>query len=335
MTRRIPAFLSFDVEPDGFQAPTGRGWSGAERLVEWIPALREQLATVSGEVPLFGWYLRMDPQITSLYGDAAFAAHEFGGRPDGIAGGGDVLGLHVHPLRWSEDAQSWVHDCEDRAWMTECIESSVAAFTECYGEAPVRYRHGAGVLTNHVFDTVDRLRFRVDLSLEPVAGWALHSLWVASGVDRSPLRGNAVDCSSAPLEMYRPSAADFLADGGSTGRDLVMFPMSVTRWHPRESLRRRVGRRVRQGSKAPDRPPRSQMLYPSQPWPSPSFFWDLVDRQLASMERPHLSLGIRTDAPSSLEAQRAFAVLDALPKHPLAKRLQFVDPIAVASAVQR
>jgi len=335
MTGRIPAFMSFDVEPDGFQAAAARSWSGVEHLTPRVATLRERLATLSGDVPVFGWYLRMDPQIASLYGDAAFAAHEFGGRPDGIAGDGDVLGIHVHPLRWSEDAQSWDHDCEDRAWMTECIESSVAAFTECYGEAPVRYRHGAGVLTNRVVDTVDRLQFRVDLSLEPVAGWALHSLWVASGVDRSPLHGNAVDCSAAPVEMYRPSVADFRVDGGRTGRDLVMFPTSVTRWQPKDPWRRRVRRRVRHGSKAPDRPGRAQVLYPSQPWPNPSFFWDLAERQLASMEHPHLSLGIRTDAPSSREAQLSYGVLDALPEHPLAKRLQFVDPIAVASATPR
>ena len=53
------------------------------------------------------------------------------------------------------------------------------------------------------------------------------------------------------------------------------------------------------------------------------------------MEHPHLSLGIRTDAPSSREAQLSYGVLDALPEHPLAKRLQFVDPIAVASATPR
>ena len=328
MTRRIPAFLSFDIEPDGFQASTGPGWSGAEHLLARVPALRDRLAAVSGDVPVFGWYLRMDPQVGALYGDAAFAAHEFEGRLDLMAENGDVLGLHVHPLRWSEPARLWIHDCADRGWMTECIESSVAAFADCYGEAPVRYRHGAGVLTNHVISTVESLDVRVDLSLEPVAGWALRSKWVASGVDRSPLYADAVDCSSAPLEVYRPSAADFRVDDGPAGRQLVMVPMSVTRWRPREPWRHRVRRR----SRASDRRARTQMLYPSQPWPSPSFFWDLVERQLGTMTRPHLSLGIRTDAPFSLEAQRSDAVLDALPEHPLAKRLQFVDPIDIASA---
>jgi hypothetical protein len=72
------------------------------------------------------------------------------------------------------------------------------------------------------------------------------------------------------------------------------------------------------------------MLYPSVEWPSPEFYWNLVERQLQSMRRRYLSLAIRTDAVDSDSMIHARRQLAALPRHPLAERLSFVDPLDIA-----
>jgi len=68
-------------------------------------------------------------------------------------------------------------------------------------------------------------------------------------------------------------------------------------------------------------------------WPSehPADFWDVVARQLDTMTRPHVALAFRSDAPDSTVSRRALGVLDALPDHPIARRLRFLDPLTVAA----
>ena len=329
MTPAVPTFLSFDVEPDGFQAPGDDGWRGASAFTEFVPRLRERLADATGTNPVFGWYLRMDPQVATMFGDATASVHAVEpGLRDGIAHG-DGIGLHVHPIRWSADTGDWVHDVTDPAWTVDCVEESVSAFTGCFGEAPRRYRHGAGVLNNDVIATIDRLGVRVDLSLEPERGWALQSDYVNSGIDRSRLLGKGADCGPAPLEIYRPSVADFRVRGRRSARSMVMVPHSATRLDRTDGVRRRVRRRLRE----PLRRPPAYVLFPSVAWPSerPADFWDLVERQLATMQRPHVALAFRSDAPDSVVSRRALGVLDALPDHPIARRLQFVDPLVAAA----
>ena len=66
----IPAFLSIDVEPDGFQLDRRDPppWAGYLDLVDFITRLRGDLAGWTGRTPRFGWYVRTDPQIAEVYG---------------------------------------------------------------------------------------------------------------------------------------------------------------------------------------------------------------------------------------------------------------------------
>ncbi|MGE5857411.1 MAG: hypothetical protein ACM31K_02870, partial [Solirubrobacterales bacterium] len=64
----IPAFLSIDVEPDGFQLDRHDPppWAGYLDLVDFITRLRADLAGWTGRTPRFGWYVRTDPQIAEV-----------------------------------------------------------------------------------------------------------------------------------------------------------------------------------------------------------------------------------------------------------------------------
>ncbi len=75
------------------------------------------------------------------------------------------------------------------------------------------------------------------------------------------------------------------------------------------------------------------MLYPTEDDWTERYFWDLVSHQLGSMERPYLSLAIRTDRLDSFRAARVCRVFAELTRHPLAKRLRFVDPLAVKEQI--
>src|SRR6266478_2899583 len=58
----IPAFLSVDVEPDGFQLDRRDPpeWGGYVAMVEYLTRLRADLDGWTGRTPRFGWYVRTD-----------------------------------------------------------------------------------------------------------------------------------------------------------------------------------------------------------------------------------------------------------------------------------
>src|SRR5258705_175163 len=66
----IPAFLSVDVEPDGFQLDRRDPpeWGGYVAMVEYLTRLRADLDGWTGRTPRFGWYVRTDPQIAQGHG---------------------------------------------------------------------------------------------------------------------------------------------------------------------------------------------------------------------------------------------------------------------------
>jgi hypothetical protein len=60
--------------------------------------------------------------------------------------------------------------------------------------------------------------------------------------------------------------------------------------------------------------------------PSGAAYWDLVSRRLDRMHDPYFAFAVRTDPRETREIGRVRATLEALPDHPIARRLIFVDP---------
>jgi hypothetical protein len=190
----------------------------------------------------------------------------------------------------------------------------------------------------------------------PLRWSAKHRLWVHDFGDRAWLREctefslDAFErCNGSQPQVYRAGASflnndiiEVLDDHGvalergefrrigSNGdaRRLLLIPLSTgARTLP--SWRSKIRQRLR----ATPEPDRVEMLYPTIDWPSERYFWDVVSHQLQSMERPYLSLAIRTDPPDSLPTAKLRRLFRALVKHPLAKRLRFVNPVHVAEAI--
>ncbi len=327
--RPIPAFLSFDVEPDGFQLSRTDPpeWGGYTAMFEFADQLRSSLAKRSDAPPKFGWYFRTDPQIAEVYGRADYVLARYPDRMAHLEGQGDYLGVHAHQIRWCAQQQVWVHDFGDAEWVAYSTRFSLEAHARWAGARVQRFRSGAAFLTNEIVEVIDRCGVEVDLTLEPVAGWALSAADVPTSIDTSPIVGVFTDCRTAPQVPFRPAHHDFRISGGRKGRAVVMVPLTTGSVRLEKPLWRRVARRVLRGSHRS--PP--QILYPSvNKWPSESFFWDLVTQQLRSMRKPYLSLAIRTDADDLKTSSRVRRIFEALPHHPLAERLQFVDPLHFA-----
>jgi hypothetical protein len=323
----IPAFLSIDVEPDEFQVSRhdDRPWAGYEVVYEFLRAFRDELARVSGVVPRFGWYFRMDPQIRDICGRADAAISDFTDRRDTLARHSDYFGVHAHPLRWSEKDQVWVHDFGDASWLRECTEFSLDAFEECTGAKTQLYRAGAGFLSNDIIDVLDARGVPIEMSLEPVSSWGLTAEIVPTATDSSPIVGKFVDCQNAPQTPYRPERADFRRAGGKDARQILLVPMTTgPRTLPTQEWMSTM--EAAPGPRLPDAP--VIMLYPTLDWPSERYFWDLVAYQLRGMRNPYLSLAIRTDSPASALMTKLLRLLAELPRHPIAERLTFVDPLS-------
>jgi len=327
----IPTFLSIDVEPNGFQLSHSdpSGWTGYDAMIEFAEQMRFKLAERTGAAPKFGWYFRTDPQIAQAYGRPEHALAQYPERIARLQATGDYFGVHAHPIRWCERRRLWVHDFADREWLVHCMRSSLDAYSRWSGSPAQRFRAGAGFLTNDVIDIADQCGVKVDLSLEPVANWSLTMRKVLSAVDDSPRVGGLTDCRTAPRVPFRPARHDFRIAGGANSRNLVMVPITTgPAVQPRPAWRR-LARRLILGSAGRD------VLFPSADWPSASFYWGLVERQLRSMDRPYLSLAIRTDSPDSALMGKVRRLFNALPEHPLAEQLCFVDPLDVAPDLAR
>jgi hypothetical protein len=327
----IPAFLSFDIEPDGFQLPgvppLPRS-AGYDAIFEFAKRLRTDLTQRSGNTPIFGWYFRTDPQIAEVYGQADYLLTAHPDRISWLKSKGDYFGVHPHPLRWCEERQLWVHEFADSAWMVHCTRYSLEAFSR-WAESPAeRTRWGAGLLTNEVVAATEQCGVKVDLTLEPVArGEPTH---IHTLIDRSPTNGAYTDCSTAPRVPYYPAHDDFRMRDSKRGRTLLLVPLSSGYASRPRPLWWRMARRLIRG---PSPSPIVTMFYPFAEWPSEQFYWDVVERQLASMRRPYLSLAIRTDVEGSAVPARIRRLFEALLQHPVSKRLQFVDPLDVAPSL--
>jgi len=154
--------------------------------------------------------------------------------------------------------------------------------------------------------------------------------FVPGSFDRSPMIGQYTNCATAPKVPYHPSREDFLRAGNGDARRILLVPVTtgpgaLPSRAPLAWLkgRRNVGREANE----------VRVLYPTEDDWTERGFWDLVGHRIDSMERPYVSLGIRTDRHDSFRAARVCRVFRELLRHPLAKRLRFVHPVDVKDAI--
>jgi hypothetical protein len=324
----IPAFLSIDIEPSIFQLSRSipADWSGFDALIAFLQRLRADLRSRQEGSPRFGWYIRTDPQIAEVCGGTTRVLDMHSDSLARLGAQGDYFGVHIHPVRWSESHQLWIHDFADSDWLKNSTRLALKAYRDWAGAPALRVRMGAGFINNEIVATLEEMGVAAELSLEPVASWGLNATTVPSGADDSPIVGSFLNCQDAPREAYRPSHRDFQIPDPRQGRGLAIIPLTTFDLAESIPFRQRLGQAL---TGKPRRP--AQILYPGLNWPTPTHFWDLAADSMRKMRRPYLSLGVRTDAAQSKILRDVLALLEALPSHPLSERLAFVDPLDAAA----
>lgn len=331
--KSVPAFLSIDVEPDAFQVSSNSPveWEGHRLMAEFIESFRSRLQKNSVSMPRFGWYFRTDPQIEEIFGTSSFAMTHAPEFIESVRRAGDYFGIHPHPLRWSPAYQKWIHEFEDARWLVECTKYSMEVFSDWAGEQVIRTRYGAGFLTNDIIDTFAKGGVRTELTLEPVSHWGVQRDNVPTSIDSSPMVGRYTDCGGAPRSAYRPAEQDFRIPDNTRDDGIVMIPLSSINLADLEPTWKKIARRL---IKRPSRE-KPKMLYMTSDWGTPKFYWDLVEKRLREMDRPYLSIALRTDRAELTQGSRVRRILEYLPEHPLSYRLRFIDPVEVASELVR
>jgi hypothetical protein len=324
----MPVVLAVDVEPEpgGGTWRDPRPWRGFERWLEIMPQLRERLERLTGAPVHFSWFIRCDPQIADVYGDAAWAAGHYAAGLERLRAAGDEFAIHPHAWRWDDDARHWVHDNADPAWVEYVLESGFERFAAAFGQPVRAHRFGSRFLTAAIVRWLAAHGVRVDTTVEPGTP-ALKTLDASAA-----FTGTIPEQRDVPLVPYRPHPDDpfrpAATDSAAPDQGLWMLPHSA--FDPQSLIPawRRVARRVRFFGQPRYRP--AQMWTPQEA----TGFWNLAIGAAQELPRPYLLLALRSSALFDAEpARHTMAKLEALQRHPLVPRMRFVTSAEALDAV--
>jgi len=217
----VRVLLCVDVEPDERSAFQGLpAWRGTDRLWNELPAWRGALAgNGTGDARLW-WFLRMDPQIAILHGEADWCARHYAGQFASARERGDEIGIHVHAWRPRDDGH-WTADTGSRDWVRHCLDVSRGAFRKSFGIDARVVRFGDRCLSDDIVHRLARYGFACDVTVEPG--------FPAAGKMRSDetATGALPDYRRTPLAPYRPSRRDFRRRAAFRPLPLWMVPVST------------------------------------------------------------------------------------------------------------
>lgn len=308
----IPIVLCVDAEPDLRQPHPAQpvGWAGWDAAQPMLSEWRTYFAAATGRAARFGWYLRMDPQIETLHGDAGYLAARDRPFLDRCAAAGDEIGVHSHAHRWDAAAKQWIVDHADAAWIDRVIDLGCAAYRRAFRRGLRSFRFGDGFLSNAAIARLARAGVRYDLSLEPGLGELTG--YYASEVST----GTLPDRRALPRVPYRPARDDFRRASRWPWHRLWMVPMSTAppppgHWPGNDYI---------------------QMNFAHPPAPTAAMF----DWLLAERPAPFAVIGLRAGDMAQPElAANIQANLNMLHRHPRVGDFAFMTPAAVVRWCRR
>lgn len=215
-----PVHLCLDVEPDDREVAgqPEADWSGTGPFLELIEQFRKT-ASAAGPPVHVNWFLRLDPQIREAYGRADFAYHQYREQWERARAWGDGFGSHVHA--WHRMGDRWVADHGDPTWVGQCVEQSLDAYQQAFGQPVRMFRFGDHFLSNKVVQRLERRGVCYDLSLEP----GLKSADVLKPGEAAS--GRLPDFTGIPRSPYFPSRLDYRKPARWWPRRIRMIPVST------------------------------------------------------------------------------------------------------------
>jgi len=317
---KVLAVWRIDVEPDEHRPPVAeKPWEGFVDMFSRVEKLTTRFKEESGRSLRPTWLLRMDPDIERCFGRVDFVAHRHSELFDQLQARKHPLGIHVHCYRWNVERSVAFSDYADNAWTAHCLQVSADAFRNSFGRTARIFSSGGYFLSENLLDAAVEAGIAVDLTVEPGLGpkAADISFGAYATAPSSDFRG-------CPRYPYYPSrqALGVPSSSETDIRPILIVPLTafaysydLQPWRYR-AVHRLLGR-GRQHSP----------LSPWRKWPSPKVFWDLVQRAVSEQRVPYVAFATRTDDPKSDSYKNVWELFSYLPNHPLAERLEFVDPL--------
>jgi len=320
MSETIPTVWRIDIEPDGFDAHRSREpWHGFVTVAKRAESLRRKLTEQTGCAVNPTWFLRLDPHIEYCFGQRDFVVKKHEKVFDHLITQNDPLGVHIHPYRWDHEREMlFTEHCDE--WAIECLNVAAETFHNCF-EAPVRRAcMGGYFLTESILDAAVRLGIETDVTAEP--GLAPKQIDPSFGKYAT---APSTDFRNFPQQPFYPSRErlDMPAACRAAARPILLVPLTaydygfiLAPWPARAAAAFLPIRR------------RHLPLNPWKAWPNPKVYWDFVMRAADEQSPRYFAFAIRTDDPNSQLHRRVWELLDFLPRHPIARRLRFVDPLS-------
>lgn len=221
LRKPLPLVLCVDVEPDARHVDPGDpAWTGFERLLGQVDGLRERIAEITNAPTPITWFIRADPQVAEVHGDAGWAFRHYAAEVESLLAAGDEVAIHPHCWRRDTDGE-WVVDHGDAGWVEHCFETAVTAFRDAFGTPPRSSRGGDRYLDDGAVALLERHGVSADVTVEP-------RMRAATGVaEGERTTGSLPDYSGAPESIYRPAAGDFLKPGDRSARRIAMIPLTA------------------------------------------------------------------------------------------------------------
>jgi len=317
----IPAVWRIDIEPDEFEVGPGQPpWTGFVTMASLVQSLRGRLEDLGGMPLCLSWFPRFDPEIGRSYGQVDFVFDRYRALFDELLEARDVFGTHVHYYRWDLRREATYSDHADLEWVTHCVDVSANTFKRCFGEPVRRASQGGFFLHDAVVKHSVALGIEVDVTVEPGLGALAETVsFGAYATQPSP------DFRDFPRRPYYPSRTALNVPANSLDGAHPMMLVPLTAYDYEGALApwvRRIARKMfpRLGKHSP--------LNPWKEWPDACAYWDFME--LAADEGParYIAFAVRTDSPSSRAFRQAQVLFEYLPRHPIARRLRFVDPLS-------
>ena len=209
--------LTFDADSDYFDSSLTDGGLEPTHLLRWrgieegVPLISEVLCSYAehfASKPRSTWFVRVDAQLATLYGDAGYLLERYSVLWQQCLDRGDEIGWHPH-----------LYKLENGKWQQETDDARlIMALRDAYGVIrrkgflPMSSRIGEAFCSNAVLATLDELGIRCDSTAMPGR--------VRKDGERH------LDWEATPQEPYHPSLSDYRQPGLGP-LNLLEVPMSM------------------------------------------------------------------------------------------------------------
>ncbi len=222
----IPVHFATDLEPD-LATPSidTATFDNAGVSLREIQAMRHMMEDATGAKVNFGWYVRMDRQVETLFGSGDAIAARYADLLETAALAGDEIGLHIHSIEQTRDG--WRAHYGDPDVIDDIIEHSVEGYFKFFGK-PCRSVRMGDIWTNtRCVQKLNEIGIEYDLTAE--SGMRPHSLSASYPNSNSTgWRPSMLHIKNSP---YHPDPRAFNKVGDDDKLSMWMIPLTAHQRH--------------------------------------------------------------------------------------------------------